>query len=103
MTLQVINARKSPLTDVTAEVLVCRLHVGPSGKRESGVVIRSTEEKGRRIGIAVACREEMYFLDTRPANRYLPSFLGQVRYGQTDIKSLWDQRQLSDLPTTYLY
>lgn len=39
---EVINARETPLTDITTKVLVCRLHGGPSGRsirgndRESG-------------------------------------------------------------------
>jgi hypothetical protein len=73
-----INAGKPPLTDITAKVLVCRLHFGPSRTgRESGVIVR--EEEGRRT-----------------AYRYCGRFLGQESI-------FWTRVQLIDTYHSYRF
>lgn len=62
---EVINTRECTITDVTSEVLVCRLHGGPPGRRGiSGVRRERIEAVGERVRYwyySMVCREEVHF------------------------------------------
>lgn len=77
VTLQVVNACKPPLADIAAEMLLRRLHAGPSAWRESGVAERSAGEEGGRIGISAERGPGKYLRAVFPANRHFP-FLPSV-------------------------
>lgn len=81
VTLQVVNACKPPLADIAEEMLLRRLHAGPSAWKESGVVERSADQEGGRIGISAERGPSKYLWAVFPANRhfrFLPILYGTV-------------------------